>query len=84
MLIGSVAGEEITFSSVLLRKRNLQIIGSGQGAVSVADMFSVAPEIVAAFAAGKLQVNVREVALAQVAQAWSAQVGSGERLVFIP
>jgi hypothetical protein len=84
VLIGSVAGDEIALSSVLLRKRNLQILGSGQGATSTADMFSVSGDIVAAFAAGHLHVRVRDVPLADVARWWSAPVESGERLVFIP
>jgi len=84
VLVGSVAGDEIALSSVLLRKRNLHILGSGQGAVSTADMFSVSSDIVAAFAAGQLDVRVREVPLADVATWWSAPAASGERLVFIP
>jgi NADPH:quinone reductase-like Zn-dependent oxidoreductase len=84
VLIGSVAGDEIALSSVLLRKRNLHILGSGQGAVSTADMFSVSADIVAAFAAGDLEVRVRDVPLADVARWWSAPSQSGERLVFLP
>jgi NADPH:quinone reductase-like Zn-dependent oxidoreductase len=83
VLIGSVAGEDISLSSVLLRKRNLHILGSGQGATSTAEMFSVAPDIVAALAAGALQVQVREVPLAEIERHWSAALGSGERLVFV-
>jgi NADPH:quinone reductase-like Zn-dependent oxidoreductase len=84
VLIGSVAGDELALSSVLLRKRNLHILGSGQGASSTAEMFSVSPEIVAAFAAGQLDMRVREVPLAEVATWWPARTSSGERLVFIP
>ncbi len=84
VLIGAVAGDEITLSSTLLRKRNLRVLGSGQGASSTAEMFSVAPEIVAAFAARTLEVNLREVPLADVAAWWSPRSASGERIVFIP
>jgi NADPH:quinone reductase-like Zn-dependent oxidoreductase len=84
VLIGSAAGEEIALSSVILRKRNLHILGTGQGAMSAPDMFSVTGDIVAAFAAGHLQVRVREVPLSEVAAWWSAPLDSGERLVFIP
>ena len=84
VLIGSVAGEEITLSSVLLRKRNLHVLGSGQGATSTAEMFSVSPDIVAAYAAGRLRVKVREAPLAEVDKWWSARLESGERLVFLP
>jgi NADPH:quinone reductase-like Zn-dependent oxidoreductase len=84
VLIGSVAGDELALSSVLLRKRNLHILGSGQGASTTAEMFSVAPAIVAAFAERKLEVHLREVALADVATAWASRAESGERIVFIP
>ena len=84
VLIGSVAGEDITLSSVLLRKRNLRVLGSGQGATSTADMFSVAADVVAAVAAGRLHVEAREVALADVERAWSMEARSGERIVFVP
>ncbi len=84
VLIGSVAGDEIALSSVMLRKRNLQILGSGQGASSTAEMFGVAPDIVAAFAAGKLDVAARDVPLADVAAWWPRRAEAGERIVFVP
>jgi NADPH:quinone reductase-like Zn-dependent oxidoreductase len=84
VLIGSVAGDELALSSVLLRKRNLHILGSGQGASPPAELFSVVPDILAALAAGALRVQVREVALAEVEAAWTARVASGERVVFVP
>jgi NADPH:quinone reductase-like Zn-dependent oxidoreductase len=83
VLIGSIAGEDIALSSVLLRKRNLRVLGSGQGAVSTADMFSVSPDVIAALAAGALQVQVREVPLADIESHWSAKPPSGERIVFV-
>jgi NADPH:quinone reductase-like Zn-dependent oxidoreductase len=84
VLIGSIAGDDISLSSVLLRKRNLHVLGSGQGATSTADMFSVSPEVVAALAGGTLQVQIREVPLADVERHWSTKTRSGERLVFVP
>ncbi len=84
ILIGSAAGDEIALSSVLLRKRNLHVLGSGQGATSTADMFATAPAIVSAFAAGKLEVDARQVALADVEKWWASKLESGERIVFVP
>ncbi|HXJ21372.1 MAG TPA: zinc-binding alcohol dehydrogenase family protein [Polyangia bacterium] len=81
VLIGSVAGDEIALSSVLLRKRNLRVLGSGQGAVSTAEMFSVSADVMAA---GELRVRVREAPLADVERLWTAASASGERLVFVP
>ena len=84
ILVGSAAGDEIALSSVLLRKRNLRILGSGQGATSTAEMFGTAPDVVAALAAGALDVDARQVPLAEVERWWSSPVESGERLVFVP
>jgi NADPH:quinone reductase-like Zn-dependent oxidoreductase len=81
VLIGSVTGDEIALSSVLLRKRNLHVLGSGQGATSTVEMFSVAPAVVAAFADHTLDVRAREVPLAEVATWWSTP---GDRIVFLP
>jgi hypothetical protein len=47
-------------------------------------MFSVAPAIVGALAAGELRVRVREVPLSDVERQWSSESPSGERLVFVP
>ena len=84
VLIGSVTGDEIALSSVLLRQRNLRILGSGQGAVGTADMFSVSQDVVGALAAGRLQIGVRAVPLADVERQWTTAPPSGERLVFVP
>lgn len=84
VLIGSAAGDDLSLSSVLLRKRNLHLLGSGQGATSTLEMFSVTPDVIAALAAGALQVQVREAPLADVERRWLDRLPSGERLVFIP
>ena len=82
--IGSAAGDVVPLSSVLLRKRNLHVLGSGQGATSTAEMFAVAPAIVDACTNGILQITVREVPLADVERYWSMRSPSGERVVFVP
>jgi NADPH:quinone reductase-like Zn-dependent oxidoreductase len=82
--IGAITGDEIALSSVLLLKRDLHLLGSGQGAVTTAEMFAVAPAVIAALAAGQLQIAIREVPLAEVEHRWSEAQPSGERLVFVP
>ena len=82
--IGSVAGDEVPLSSVLLRKRDLHVLGSGQGASSTAEMFAAAPAVLAAFASGALSVDVRAVPLADVARWWPPSAAPGERVVFVP
>ena len=46
-------------------------------------MFSVVPDILAAFAAKELEARVREFPLSDVEARWSANVTSGERIVFM-
>jgi hypothetical protein len=46
-------------------------------------MFSVVPDILAAFAARELVARVREVPLSEVEACWSANATSGERIVFM-
>ncbi len=46
-------------------------------------MFSAAPQIVSAFAAGTLNVGFREAPLAEVERQWLATAPSGARLVFV-
>lgn len=83
VLIGSAAGDEIPLSSVLLRKRNLHILGSGQGATSTSDIFSCVPPIVTALHSGALELDERHVPLASVEAQWSEAIPSGSRLVFL-
>lgn len=82
VLIGSVAGDELALSSVLLRKRNLHILGSGQGASSPQELFGAIPAIVDAFGANQLQCAVREIPLRDVESVWT--MNSRERVVLIP
>lgn len=84
VLIGSLAGDELPLSSVMLRKRNLQILGAGQGASSPRELLGAVPAIAAAFADRTLEVAVREVPLAEVATAWSTRTSAGERIVLVP
>ena len=69
---------------MLLRKRHLHVLGSGQGAIGTAAMFGAAGEIVDAFVAGKLAVDRREVPLAELDSGWPRAAEIRERIVFVP
>ncbi len=81
--IGSVAGATAAIPSAALRAVRLQIVGSGQGSVSPADIREELPAIGTAITRGDLAVAVRAVPLADVGAAW-ADPGSGSRLVLTP
>jgi len=82
--IGSVAGPTMSLPSAALRSTNLRVLGSGQGAVPVAQIVAELPRIANAIATGKIAVNALRVPLAEVEKAWSAPVAAGQRLVLIP
>ncbi|MFE9780280.1 zinc-binding alcohol dehydrogenase family protein [Streptomyces sp. NPDC005775] len=80
--IGSMAGESAPIPSTALRAARLNIVGSGIGSVSPRDFIAELPELAEAVTEGGIDVRVRAVPLAGIAQAWSEK--TGERLVFVP
>jgi NADPH:quinone reductase-like Zn-dependent oxidoreductase len=81
--IGSVAGPTAEIPSAALRAHRLQIVGSGQGSVSTADIVAELPLLADAISAGTFEVNARAVPLAQVTRAWQEPDGGG-RVVLTP
>ncbi|WP_285565135.1 zinc-binding alcohol dehydrogenase family protein [Streptomyces sp. RTGN2] len=82
--IGSMAGQEITLPSFLLRAGNLNIMGSGQGSLTTAGILAELPSLAQEIAAGTLAVDVLPVPLDQVEQAWNTPVDPGRRVVLTP
>lgn len=82
--IGSMAGQDITLPSFLLRAGNLNIMGSGQGSVTTAAILAELPSLAEEIAAGALAVDVLRVPLDQVEQAWNTPVAPGRRVVLTP
>ena len=83
--VGSMAGENITLPSGILRSSAIELLGSGIGSLSKAEMeyfFSrVLPEMFQLAAAGKLQLPTETVPLEQVAAVWNKPIDAGKRLV---
>ena len=74
----------IGLSANALRSANLEIVGSGSGAIpSGADVQAAYRQLMAAAAAGEILVETEELPLSQVALGWR-QPGGGRRLVFVP
>lgn len=80
--IGSTAGPEISLPSAALRSRDLHLLGSGQGSFTTADLGTPLHDLMAAVAAGTLDVPTRAVPLSDVEQVWQAPEEPGRRTVF--
>lgn len=80
--IGSLAGLEASLPADLLRGRRIRITGSGVGSVSPEEMLAEAPEVMARFADGSLQVPYTAFPLSRVGEAW-AHTGRS-RAVVVP
>jgi NADPH:quinone reductase-like Zn-dependent oxidoreductase len=82
--IGAIAGPTIELPSVALRSANLRLQGNGQGAVSPQTYLAELPQLIDEIDAGHLEVNVRQVPLADVESAWTRPELGGPRTVLIP
>ncbi|PWW67206.1 quinone oxidoreductase family protein [Actinokineospora spheciospongiae] len=80
--IGSLAGPEASLPADLLRGRRIRITGSGIGSVSPEEMLAEAPEVMARFADGSMQVPHTAFPLSRVGEAW-AHTGRS-RAVVVP
>src|SRR6202012_1297622 len=83
--VGSMAGEEITLTSGLLRSSAVEILGSGFGSVP-ADVIAkrpteILPEMLQLAAEGKLKVETVIKPLSEIETAWNEPVPAGKRLV---
>ena len=83
--VGSMAGENITLPSGILRSSAIELLGSGIGSLSKADMENfysrVLPEMFQLAAAGDLHLPTETAPLSEIAQAWNKTVDAGKRLV---
>ena len=82
--IGSMAGQDITLPSFLLRAGNLNIMGSGQGSVTTAGIVAELPSLAEQIASGALTVDPLPIPLKQVREAWNTPSAPGQRIVLMP
>jgi NADPH:quinone reductase-like Zn-dependent oxidoreductase len=80
--IGSVAGPVAAVPSAALRAARLQIVGSGQGSVTTAEILAELTELVSRV--GAFDIDVLTVPLADVEQAWTNPTTTGRRVVITP
>jgi NADPH:quinone reductase-like Zn-dependent oxidoreductase len=81
--VGSMAGRNITLPAEVLRSIDLSLLGSGFGSASLERILAAIPMLFEMAAAGKLQIAVEPVPLAEVGSAWSREE-KGRRIVFTP
>jgi NADPH:quinone reductase-like Zn-dependent oxidoreductase len=85
--VGSMAGENITLPSAVLRSSAIEILGSGIGSVSPAEMkklqTEVLPEMMQLAADGKLKIETVTAPLKDIETAWQQAVDPGKRLVVL-
>ncbi len=82
--IGSMAGTTITLPSAALRAANLQLLGSGQGSLTAAQIVAELPELADQITAGTFVVDPLSAPLSDVESAWNAASAPGQRIVFTP
>jgi hypothetical protein len=80
--IGSLAGIAASLPADLLRSRRIQVTGSGVGSRSAEAMHAEAPEVMARFADGSLQLPYTAFPLSRIGEAW-AHTGRS-RAVVVP
>jgi NADPH:quinone reductase-like Zn-dependent oxidoreductase len=82
--VGSMAGPTLALPSAALRSANLQVLGSGQGSVAVAEIVGELPSLMREISLGALKVSPLRVPLAEVEATWGAPEPEGRRVVFVP
>jgi NADPH:quinone reductase-like Zn-dependent oxidoreductase len=80
--IGTAAGVEIPLRGDMLRSSGLELLGSGIGSVSFADLLAGARDLLAAAPGAGFEPTFETVPLSKVAEAWNGS--SGVRYIVCP
>ncbi|MCF2443982.1 zinc-binding alcohol dehydrogenase family protein [Dyadobacter sp. CY345] len=85
--VGSLAGDSIQLSAMILRSVDLQLSGSGLGSWSKPQvhllMTEILPEMFAMAAEGKLKVETVAIGIESIEQHWDTAIPDGKRLVVV-
>ncbi|MER5437751.1 zinc-binding alcohol dehydrogenase family protein [Streptomyces sp. NPDC002790] len=79
--IGSMAGQEISLPSAFLRAGNLNLLGSGQGAVGTHAILAELPSLAQKISTGALTGESVAMPLRQVHEAWDMHISPSQRIV---
>nr|WP_315297588.1 zinc-binding alcohol dehydrogenase family protein [Raoultella terrigena] len=80
--VGSLSGADISLNGAVLRSAPLQLLGSGIGSLSMAQLLSATGEMLQAAAAGGFTIATTPLPLREVAAAWPRD-NSQKRSVFV-
>lgn len=67
-----------------LRANGLELVGSGQGSVSLRDIVTELTALAAEIRSRTFEVGARSVPLASIESAWTDSSFGNDRLVFVP
>ncbi|MCA1190197.1 MULTISPECIES: zinc-binding alcohol dehydrogenase family protein [unclassified Saccharopolyspora] len=79
--LGETAGSRAALPAGALRSSRIDVIGSGQGSLSGAEMAAAAPEVLAEIARGTFAVDADPIPLHDVERAWAKPADSSKRIV---
>lgn len=82
--LGSMAGETAPVPGALLRAARVELVGSGFGSVSAADIVRELPGLADHVTRGTIRLETETVPLEDVAEAWSRAARSRTRVVVTP
>jgi NADPH:quinone reductase-like Zn-dependent oxidoreductase len=82
--IGQMAGANASLPAALLRSRRIRISGSGAGSAQIADIMAQLPVYMQLIAEHRVEIPTQVFALSNIADAWAASAGSGNRVVVVP
>jgi NADPH:quinone reductase-like Zn-dependent oxidoreductase len=79
--IGSISGHTISLPGAILRSSGLELLGSGLGSCSYADLVAAIGEVLKAVGPAKLRIEMETLPLTEVEAGWVRDTGD-RRLVF--
>jgi NADPH:quinone reductase-like Zn-dependent oxidoreductase len=81
--IGNMAGAHIQLSAAILRGADVQLIGSGVGSLTFAEVRASMAEVFTLYAKKPLEFAVKTAPLSQVRELWKSTANDKTRLVFM-
>ncbi len=85
--VGEMAGATINLPSGILRSKKIELLGSGFGSISKAEIYQYfreeLPRLYRLAAAGQLRFELQTAKLEAVAQVWEQDAAAGSRWVFL-
>ena len=79
--IGSISGNAISLNADILRSTGVELMGSGLGSLSAAEIVKALTEMFETAASSGLNIDTEAVPLSEVESAWG-RTESGRRMVF--